>query len=325
VLEGSGRNPAAKRLPLGNLFSRIAGALVVLAVYPLVTPFISAIEGDPARAIANFHLLFNLGLACLLLPLLTPYARLLERLLPARATEELPGSPRYLPMVAPDEPMAQLLAAATREALRLTDILEQMLAGLRAALTTPSRRGIEDARHLDDRLDRINRAIKERLLAIDPRQMTNEDDDRAARILIFSINLEQAGDLIDRGLLDIVGRGVQRGTRFSSEGRADLIRQVDQLVDTLHQSTAVFLNGDVEGARALASKKEVFRRLDDEAFAAHFDRVRAGKIETIESSALHLDALRDLKRISSHIIEASAYPILKQRGELLPTRLKIAQ
>jgi phosphate:Na+ symporter len=56
--------------------------------------------------------------------------------------------------------------------------------------------------------------------------------------------------------------------------------------------------------------------------AAHFDRLRSGNVETVETSALHLDALRDLKRVSSHLIEASAYPILKKRGDLLPTRLK---
>ena len=36
---------------------------------------------------------------------------------------------------------------------------------------------------------------------------------------------------------------------------------------------------------------------------------------------MHLDVLRDLKRIHSHII-AVAYPILEQVGELRATRLK---
>jgi phosphate:Na+ symporter len=84
----------------------------------------------------------------------------------------------------------------------------------------------------------------------------------------------------------------------------------------------VFLSGDVAAARALASEKEAFRRLEDEATAAHFNRLRSGNISTIEASALHLDALRDLKRVNGHLIEASAYPILKKRGDLLPTRLR---
>jgi phosphate:Na+ symporter len=62
--------------------------------------------------------------------------------------------------------------------------------------------------------------------------------------------------------------------------------------------------------------------MDDDATAAHFDRLRSGSVESVETSALHLDALRDLKRVNSHLVEAAAYPILKDQGEFLPSRLR---
>ncbi|MFT3975807.1 MAG: Na/Pi cotransporter family protein [Sphingomonas bacterium] len=322
VLEGGAHDPVSRRLPVGNLLNRIAGVLAVLAVYPWVTPFVTGIEHVPARAIANFHTGFNLVLALLLFPLLTPYARLLERLLPARPEESAPDAPRYLQPVAAGTPVAVALGGATREALRLSDVLEEMIGGLRDALANPSRREIEETRTLDDRLDRLNRAIKENLLAIDTSRLDESTNEKLARILTFSINMEQAGDLIDRGLLGVASRRIKRGVAFSKQGTADLVAQVDRLLETLRQSTAVFLSGDVAAARALASEKEAFRRLEEEATAAHFERLRSGNVETVETSALHLDALRDLKRVSSHLIEASAYPILKKRGDLLPTRLK---
>jgi phosphate:Na+ symporter len=325
VLEGGGRDAAGRRLPLGNLLTRIGGVLVVLALYRWITPLIIGIEGSPSRAIANFHLGFNLALALLFLPLLTPYAEVLQRLLPARPEEDSPDAPRYLQAVAGDAPVAVTLAGATREALRLSDVLEEMLSGLHDALANPNRRQIEETRALDNRLDRLNRAIKENLLAIDAGRLDAATNEKLARILTFSINLEQAGDLIDRGLLGIASRRMKRGVAFSKEGAADLIAQVERLRETLRNSTAVFLSADLAAARALASEKDVFRRLEDAATAAHFDRLRSGNVETVETSALHLDALRDLKRVSSHLIEASAYPILKKRGDLLPTRLKTVE
>jgi hypothetical protein len=54
---------------------------------------------------------------------------------------------------------------------------------------------------------------------------------------------------------------------------------------------------------------------------AHFARIRAGRVESVETSALHLDVLRDLKRINAHIA-AAAYPVLEKLGELLPSRLR---
>jgi hypothetical protein len=74
-------------------------------------------------------------------------------------------------------------------------------------------------------------------------------------------------------------------------------------------------------ARALLAEKEVFRDLEARATETHFARVRAGRVESVETSTLHLDVLRDLKRINSHIA-AAAYPVLERLGELLPSRLR---
>jgi phosphate:Na+ symporter len=53
----------------------------------------------------------------------------------------------------------------------------------------------------------------------------------------------------------------------------------------------------------------------------HLARLRSGQIESIETSALHLDILRDLKRVNSHLTSV-AYPILDASGELRASRLK---
>ncbi|MGH6913340.1 MAG: hypothetical protein ACREH3_06495, partial [Geminicoccales bacterium] len=54
---------------------------------------------------------------------------------------------------------------------------------------------------------------------------------------------------------------------------------------------------------------------------SHLGRLRAGRRESIDSSGLHLDILRDLKRIHSHLC-AVAYPLLDDAGQLHRSRLK---
>ncbi|MGI9524054.1 MAG: hypothetical protein ACR2PG_20665, partial [Hyphomicrobiaceae bacterium] len=49
-------------------------------------------------------------------------------------------------------------------------------------------------------------------------------------------------------------------------------------------------------------------------------RIGEGRPETIDTSSLHLDVLRDLKRINSHVTSV-AYPILERAGELADSRL----
>src|SRR5437764_7274428 len=85
LLEGPGTgDPAAKRLPVGNLVNRLIGCILGLLLLDWAGPLIVSLEPDPARAVADFHTLFNLATAALFLPLLGPFARLLVRLLPAR-------------------------------------------------------------------------------------------------------------------------------------------------------------------------------------------------------------------------------------------------
>ena len=49
--------------------------------------------------------------------------------------------------------------------------------------------------------------------------------------------------------------------------------------------------------------------------------MRSGRAESLETSGLHLDVLRDLKRINSHLTSV-AYPILETAGALAESRLK---
>ena len=97
LLEGTlGDDPAHRRLPLGNLLNRVFGVAVMLPLLGPIARLMARLEPDPARAVADFHTLFNLALAMVFFPLLAPYAALLSRLLPSRVNPADPSRPRYL-------------------------------------------------------------------------------------------------------------------------------------------------------------------------------------------------------------------------------------
>jgi len=321
-LEGAtGADPAAKRLPVGNLINRLVGVAVCLPALPYVGTWIVGIEPDNARAVADFHTAFNLILAFAFFPILEPFARLLRRLLPARVDQGDPGLPMYLDPAAKETPVVALGAAA-REALRLADVLETMLQGVREALEKGDRSRIQETRRLDDILDKLNTEIKSYLTSIDPEEMSAADHRRVTQILAFSTNLEQAGDVIDKGLLSIALKSVKRGVTFSKDGRSELLTLVDRVAANLRAAAALFMTEDERAARLLVVEKETFRQIEAKATAAHFERLRSGRADTAETSSLHLDALRDLKRMNAHLVAAAAYPVLENKGELLPSRLR---
>jgi phosphate:Na+ symporter len=322
VLEGAtGGDPAGKRLPLGNLLNRAIGVVLGLIALPAIGRWLVTIEPDTARAVADFHTTFNVVLACVFFPLLRPYAALLRRLLPTRVDPADPAQPMYLSPVASEAPVIAIGAAA-REALRLADVLETMLLGLRDAFSRADRRQIGETKRLDDVMDKLNTAIKAYLAALDPDFLTDADHRRVAEILSFATHMEQAGDIVDKSLLGVAMKKLRRGLAFSKEGEAELLDIIDRLIANVRAAASLFMTVDERAARLLAAEKEAFRALEATATASHFARLRAGRVDTAETSSLHLDALRDLKRVNAHLVAAAAYPVLESKGDLLASRLR---
>jgi Na+/phosphate symporter len=59
----------------------------------------------------------------------------------------------------------------------------------------------------------------------------------------------------------------------------------------------------------LVAEKAELRSVEIAAAERRLERLRAGRAETLETTSLDLDILRDLKRIHSHICSV-AYPVL---------------
>jgi phosphate:Na+ symporter len=276
---------------------------------------------DPARAVADLHLAFNLVLAALFFPILPYYAALLRRLFPARVDAPDPSRSLYLDEAARETPVVEIGAAA-REALRLADMLEAMLHAARDAFATDDRKRVTEARRMDDVLDRLNSAIKTYLTGLDPEATSVSDHRRIEEILAFTINLEHAGDVVDKNLLEQAAKRLKRDINLSREQTDELGAIISRLVANLRSAASVFMTADVRAARMLAAEKEAFRELETAATEEHFAQIRAGQTRAAEASAWRLDLLRDLKRVNDHLVAAAAYPVLKGQGELLPTRLR---
>ncbi|MDY0301454.1 MAG: hypothetical protein RBQ99_07725, partial [Trichlorobacter sp.] len=68
-------------------------------------------------------------------------------------------------------------------------------------------------------------------------------------------------------------------------------------------------------AKHLLDEKLRLKKLELKSSEKHVTRLQKGRIESLETSALHLDIIRDFKRIHSHIC-STAYPALEAAGEL---------
>jgi phosphate:Na+ symporter len=313
VLEG-GRSgdPASYRLPVGNLVNRIVGALLVVPFLPAIGETLTALQPDAAKMTAQFHIAFNVALALLFLPLLDPLAWLLTKILPARKAADDPSAPRYLDESALDTP-SRALADAARETLRMGDAVEVMLRQVMKALMTGERSLVGEVSRMDNTVDRLDEAIKLYLTKLTRGSLDDNEGRRAMEIISFAINLEHIGDIIDKNLSELAAKKIKRKIEFSPEGAEELSAFHKRVLDSLRLAFHVFMTGDANGARELIGEKTHIRNAELAAAERHIERLRDGRPESIETTSLHLDVLRDLKRIHSHICSV-AYPVLEQGG-----------
>jgi phosphate:Na+ symporter len=321
LVEGShSDNPASRRLPLGNLLNRMIGCALVLPFLQPIAAAFERFEPNPSRMAADFHTAFNLVLALIFILPLDGVAALLTRFLPEKTKPGDPSTPLYLDETALPTPSVAL-ACAARETLHIGDIIETMLRQSMTAFTTDDRKLVDEISAMDDAVDRLDEAVKLYLTKLTRESLGERDGLRAMEIISFSINLEHVGDIIDKNLMEVASKKIKRQIAFSPEGAAELTAFHQEVCDNLKLAFGVFMTGDLKSARQLVTEKATLRAAEFAAAENHLARLRDGRSESIESSSLHLDILRDLKRIHSHICSV-AYPVLERAGELQPSRLK---
>jgi phosphate:Na+ symporter len=321
LIEGGGlTNPIYRRLPLGNLINRVIGCALVLPFLGLIAGAMARIVPNSVRLIADFHTLFNLALAAIFIVPLPLFARLLERLLPEPVAASDPSTPMYLDPTAIESPSLALTCAA-RETLRMGDLIERMLRETIDALITDDRKLVSSIERMDDVVDKLHEAIKLYVTRITRESLDEVEGRRAMEIIAFGINLEHIGDIIDKNLMELAKKKIKNRLRFSEEGALELQKFHRRVLNNLQLALGVFVSGDVKIARQLIEEKVAIREVEVLAAEAHFARLRDGLPASIETSSLHIDILRDLKRIHSHICSV-AYPALEAAGELQPSRLK---
>lgn len=320
VIEASGKDPASQRLPVGNLINRVIGCAIALPLLQPISHALAMIDPNPVRQIADFHTGFNLIVAALFIVPLDSYARLLTRLMPEQKKSDDPAAPLYLDTAMLETPTLALTAAA-REVLHMGDIVEEMLSKTIEALLSEDRKLIVEIERMDNAVDKLHEAVMRYVTAMTRESLDERSAQRAMEVISFSINLEHIGDIVDKNLMELAAKKLKNRFKFSSEGAAELKALHRRVVDNLKLALGIFMSGDAAIARRLLSEKVQIREAERAAAESHLARLRDGRPESVETSSLHLDVLRDLKRIHSHICSV-AYPVLEVTGELEPSRLK---
>jgi phosphate:Na+ symporter len=316
----SGSPPAGRRVPLGNLIMRTAVALPVLFFVTPIAMWLALIEPDPGRIAINFHTAFNLVVALVFLPAVALVATLATRLVPDLPQTATSSDPKHLDPTVLDTP-AEALGCAMRETLHMGDRVADMLRQALVVFEKSDPKLVKEVEKSDNVVDALHEAIKLYMVKLSKAEMTDEESQRYVEIITFTTNLEHVGDIIDKNLMELATKKIKNRYTFSPEGLEEIRKFHARVMDNMRLAFNVFATRDVVMARRLLAEKATTRAAELAAADSHFARLREGRPESIETSAIHLDVMRDLKRINGHLTSV-AYAILEVAGELRDSRLR---
>jgi phosphate:Na+ symporter len=305
-----GTKPEAKRVAMAHTFFKVVGVLVYL---PFIQPFVRLVEltaTDVPRQVANAHTLFNVGITALFLP----FSGVMARFISSLVSEDKEGGglfgPRYLDEHMLETP-ALALGQATREALRMADIVSEMFTKTVVTFSGENLELIEFVQEKDDQVDTLDREIKHYLTKLSQQSLTDEQSKREIGILAFANNMENIGDIVDKNLMDLAKKKLSKAVHFSEPGLKEIVLLHKKVLQNLELAISAFASNDPALAQQVLEHKLEISQTERKFRQAHIQRLHEGYRESIDTSEIHLDVLTNLKRINSHIT-AVAYPILER-------------
>ncbi|MFK7857078.1 MAG: Na/Pi cotransporter family protein [Granulosicoccus sp.] len=314
----------SRRIPIANLMFRLLVASVVLFsfnVYPVSVP---SSTSTAATWVMYFHVGFNTLLLITCLPLTGIIEKITERLIPDKSSLNEGADTLDQPNTALDRTIVHspqlALASASRECLRMGDVVNVMLTPVMNLYEAPNEVASNRIRDLELQVNRMHSDIKLYVAELDDEKLSEPDKSKKLALINFAVNLESAGDIIVKNLLPLAESKHKECLTFSTQGWGELTELHTQVTDNMHLSFNTLISNNLTFARRLIEEKDRIRILEQQSNEHHYQRLHSGSAASVETSDIHLETIRALRQINS-LFAAVAYPILSQSGDLLDSRL----
>jgi phosphate:Na+ symporter len=266
---------------------------------PLALSAMSVTSRDGGHLVANAHTFFNLGLACLFLPLTGPLAAFLERAVSSPRAPVPRGRPVFLDRE--HLPVAgAALGQVAREIVRMADIIQEMHEDAVEAIGQGAMDRIDRIAKADDDVDELTREIKVFLSTLGEASLDSSQTQRAVAYIAVITDLENIGDFIDKTLADHMRRLAARNLRFSEEGVRELRGYLAEVGSLYREAVSAFVTRDRKAAEIVVERRKDIGLRERELRLAHIRRLQRATPESLETSAAHLDILSSWKGIAAH-------------------------
>lgn len=313
-----------RRIPLANLIFRLLMAspvMLYLTYYHFPQP---ADAAGAAVWVIYAHMIFNASLLIVCLPFAGVMEKVIRWVIPDTAMIKKDSASFREPLTLLDPSIIHspqlALASAGRECLRMADMINVMLSPVMRLYENADQHTNKQILDMEQQINKMHSDIKLYVADIAEDELSDQEKSRKIALINFAVNLESAGDVIAKNLLQLAENKNRECLTFSPQGWEELIELHKQVITNMHLSFNTFVSGNPTFARRLIEEKDRIRTLERQSYEHHYQRLQSGSEASVETSNIHLETIRSLRQINS-LFAAVAYPILSISGDLLDSRL----
>jgi len=317
ALASLGKPVEAVRAAMVHIIFNIAGVLLWVMFIPQLADFIVAISpsspdlsgkariaAEVPRQIANAHTVFNIANTLIFIGFTTFFARLVEKLVPARPVEEkIIIEPRFLDEEALKVP-SMALEQVRLELGHMGEIINDMFSTLRSAVREKDKQKCDVILKLDDKVDILHDAILEYLRELRQEPLTDKQSDRFQALMSATVNLQNLAKIINDELV-AVGKGfIDLGVEPSEATRLLITNLADIVAHAVDQVIQAVREADETAAEEVITVKDEVRRIADEFLLRQSERIAiqdSGHLNLVRLEIEFLDKLRGIYTLAKRI------------------------
>lgn len=305
-----GTSTGARRTAMLNILYNIIGTIVFLPflyeyfkfsdfVHWATAPF----SDSTAREVANAHMISATLKMVIMFPFYDQIIRFTKWIIPEDSGDEARSlRTKYLSESLLSTPELALGNVA-REIVRMAGHVEFMMENVPKMISYGDEEIIAEVSFREEKVDAAQYQITRYLSQLSEKSLTEEQTAVMGKYMHIINDLEGQADLIHKIIIPFARAKAREDIRFSEEGFRELLSWFDRVAENFMLTINAFATNNRDQAERVMKGEGSFDILEKKFRTSHISRIFQQKIQSIETSTLHLDLLSCFKRINSHSVD----------------------
>lgn len=312
MISSIGANKTAKRAAIIHFLFNLAGTIMFMTIfrYPIEWLVTYLTPGDVQRQIANAHTSFNLINVIVQFPFAMLLVRAAEKLVPGEDQEEITES-KFLDKRIIETPSIAL-GQASREALRMGDMVIENLAAARLVMLEEKTELIDSILAKEKSINKIQREITDYLVKLSNASLSDEQHTDVNAMLYIIGDIERVGDHIEN-LSELAQYKADNNLHFTPQAIDEMGEMFDLCTEVFSASLTAYKETDEALARQVLILEDEVDRLEKQNRTNHIERLNKMMCST-GAGIVFLDGISNLERISDHSRNIAMYVLDKFKG-----------